>query len=102
MPDTFDIAVVGATGVVGEALLEILSSRNFPVGKVYALASERSMGKKVDFGFEQLDVEDLADIRFFEGPDRPVLGGRVDISRICAESRGGWVCRHRQHLAVSI
>jgi len=64
MPDTFDIAVVGATGVVGEALLEILSSRNFPVGKVYALASERSMGKKVGFGFEQLDVEDLATFDF--------------------------------------
>jgi aspartate-semialdehyde dehydrogenase len=64
MPDSFDIAVVGATGVVGEALLEILSSRNFPVGKVYALASERSMGKKVDFGFEQLDVEDLATFDF--------------------------------------
>jgi aspartate-semialdehyde dehydrogenase len=50
MSDNFDIAVVGATGVVGEALLEILSARNFPVGKVYALASERSVGKKVDFG----------------------------------------------------
>ena len=42
MPDTFDIAVVGATGVVGEALFEILAERKFPVGKVHALASERS------------------------------------------------------------
>jgi aspartate-semialdehyde dehydrogenase len=64
MPDSFDIAVVGATGVVGEALLEILSARDFPAGKVYALASERSMGKKVDFGFGQLDVEDLATFDF--------------------------------------
>lgn len=64
MSDNFDIAVVGATGVVGEALLEILSARNFPVGKVYALASERSVGKKVDFGLGQLDIDDLATFDF--------------------------------------
>jgi len=62
--DKYDIAVVGATGVVGEALLVILSERKFPVGKVYALASERSVGKQVDFGNGQLDVEDLATFDF--------------------------------------
>ena len=64
MSENFDIAVVGATGVVGETLLEILSARNFPVGKVYALASERSVGKKVDFGLGQLDTDDLATFDF--------------------------------------
>ena len=33
----FDVAIVGATGAVGEALLEILAQRNFPLGKIYAL-----------------------------------------------------------------
>ena len=42
------VAVVGATGVVGESMLEILAQRKFPVGNVYALASERSVGKTVD------------------------------------------------------
>jgi len=64
MSDQFDIAVVGATGVVGESMLEILSQRNFPVGKVHALASERSIGKTVDFGNRELEVEDLAAFDF--------------------------------------
>ncbi len=59
-----DIAVVGATGAVGEALLDILSQRNFPAGKVYALASERSVGKKLDFGNGEVIVEDLAEFDF--------------------------------------
>ena len=37
MADTYDVAVVGATGVVGEAMLEILAERKFPVGNLYAL-----------------------------------------------------------------
>ena len=64
MPDTFDIAVVGATGVVGEALLEILAERKFPVGKVHALASERSLGRTVMFAGKRLDVADLAGFDF--------------------------------------
>ena len=64
MPDTYDIAIVGATGVVGEALLEILAERNFPVGQIHALASERSVGKTVLFGNKKLDVEDLAEFDF--------------------------------------
>ena len=64
MSKTFDIAVVGATGVVGESMLEILSQRDFPIGKVYALASERSIGKTVAFGNRELEVEDLADFDF--------------------------------------
>ena len=60
----FDIAVVGATGVVGEALLGILAGRKFPVGTVYALASERSLGKDVAFGNRSLPVDDLATFDF--------------------------------------
>ena len=64
MSKTFDVAVVGSTGVVGEAMLEILAERKFPVGKVYALASERSIGKTVAFGNRELAVENLADFDF--------------------------------------
>lgn len=59
-----DVAVVGATGAVGEAMLEILHQRQFPVGKVYALASARSAGTTVDFGNRSLMVEDLATFDF--------------------------------------
>jgi aspartate-semialdehyde dehydrogenase len=59
-----DVAVVGATGAVGETMLSILHERNFPVGKVYALASERSAGNTVSFGNKSLIVEDLATFDF--------------------------------------
>ncbi len=64
MTNRIDVAVVGATGVVGEAMLEILAERKFPVGKIYALASERSAGMKVAFGNRELTVEDLAGFDF--------------------------------------
>jgi len=64
MSKTYDVAVVGATGAVGETMLSILAERKFPVGKVYALASERSAGKKVEFGGTMLTVENLADFDF--------------------------------------
>jgi len=64
MTTKYDVAVVGATGVVGEAMLEILAERKFPIGKLHALASERSVGKKVKFGNRELDVDDLANFDF--------------------------------------
>ena len=64
MTKKYDVAVVGATGVVGEAMLDILAQRKFPVGEIFALASERSVGKTVSFGGRELDVEDLANFDF--------------------------------------
>jgi aspartate-semialdehyde dehydrogenase len=64
MLDTYDIAVAGATGVVGEALFDILEQRKFPIGRIHALASERSLGKTVMFGNRKVDVEDLAEFDF--------------------------------------
>ena len=64
MTDTFDVAVVGATGAVGEVMLSILKERDFPVGTVYALASERSVGAQVNFGTSTLTVGKLVDFDF--------------------------------------
>jgi aspartate-semialdehyde dehydrogenase len=60
----YDVAVVGATGAVGEAMLSILEERNFPVGEVYALASSRSVGKRIPFKGKNLIVKDLAEFDF--------------------------------------
>jgi len=59
MSAKYDVAVVGATGAVGETMLEILAERHFPVNHVYPLASARSAGKKVPFGDTYLTVQDL-------------------------------------------
>jgi aspartate-semialdehyde dehydrogenase len=64
MSKKYDVAVVGATGAVGEAMLEILAQRKFPVGKIHALASARSIGKTVSFGNKELPVDDLAEFDF--------------------------------------
>jgi aspartate-semialdehyde dehydrogenase len=59
MSKKYNVAVVGATGAVGETMLSILAERKFPVGEVYALASSRSAGKRVAFGEKMLVVQDL-------------------------------------------
>ena len=64
MSKKFDVAVVGATGAVGETMLSILAERKFPVGEVYALASSRSVGKRVEFGDKLLVIKDLAEFDF--------------------------------------
>ena len=60
MDKTFKVAVVGATGAVGEAMLSILAERQFPVGTLHLLASERSAGEKLAYGGRQIVVQDLA------------------------------------------
>ena len=64
MSAKFDVAVVGATGAVGETMLEILAQRDFPVNNVYPLASERSAGKRIPFRGKHLVVQDLASFDF--------------------------------------
>jgi len=64
MSKKFDIAVVGATGAVGETMLSILAERQFPIGNIYALASARSAGNRVAFGDKMIVVEDLAEFDF--------------------------------------
>jgi len=60
----FDIAIVGATGAVGETLLEVLDAREFPVGKLFLLASERSAGGTLRYKGRSITIENLADFDF--------------------------------------
>ena len=64
MSNMFNVAVVGATGVVGEAMMSILAERNFPVRNLYPLASERSSGKTVEFRGQLHQVGNLAEFDF--------------------------------------
>ena len=60
----YNVAVAGATGAVGEAMFDILQEREFPINNIYALASERSEGKKVMLGSKAITVTDLANFDF--------------------------------------
>ncbi len=80
----YRVAVVGATGAVGNEMLQILAEREFPVDEVVALASERSIGKQVSFGENRtLDVEDLE--RFdFRGFDIALFSPGAKVSAVHA------------------
>ncbi|HEX7046858.1 MAG TPA: aspartate-semialdehyde dehydrogenase [Gammaproteobacteria bacterium] len=60
----YNVAVVGATGAVGETMLNILAERNFPVAEIFPLASSRSAGSKILFKGKQVVVRDLAEFDF--------------------------------------
>jgi aspartate-semialdehyde dehydrogenase len=60
MTQTYNVAIVGATGAVGETMLSILAERQFPIGRLHLLASARSAGEKIDYGAKKIVVEDLA------------------------------------------
>ncbi|CAK0774576.1 Aspartate-semialdehyde dehydrogenase [Gammaproteobacteria bacterium] len=68
MSKTYDVAVVGATGAVGETMISILEERNFPVGRLYPLASERSEGKTVTFRGKEIRILNLAQHDFTKTP----------------------------------
>jgi len=64
MNNMIDVAVVCATGAVGEAMIAILEERNFPVGKLYPLASQRSAGSRIEFRGKHERVGVLEDFDF--------------------------------------
>ena len=77
------IAIAGATGAVGEALLSILDERNFPFAELIPLASERSVGTKVKCGGRSFSVRDLAAFDF-AGVDIAFFSAGGKVSRVHA------------------
>ena len=74
----YRVAVAGATGAVGREMLQTLAERNFPVDKVYALASARSAGREVSFGEDEILTVSALDKFDF---------GEADIALFSAGSR---------------
>ncbi len=59
MPQQFNVVVLGATGNVGQTMMEILEERNFPVANLYPLASKKSAGETINFGGKSITVLDV-------------------------------------------
>ena len=91
MDKKFNVAVVGATGAVGETMLGILAERNFPVDNIYAVASSRSAGSRVPFGTRQLVVEDLETFDFSK-VDIGLFSPGASVSEIYAPKAGEAGC----------
>ena len=60
----YDIAIAGATGNVGREIIQILEDKEFPINKLYLLASSRSKGQSIEFRDEEIIVEDLSAFDF--------------------------------------
>lgn len=76
MKKKYNVAVIGATGSVGQEVLNILVSRKFPLKQVYAAASPQSVGKEVSFGNTTLQVMQVNDLNF----------SKIDIAFFCTNS----------------
>ena len=83
MAKKFNVAVVGATGAVGESMLAILEERRFPVDKVFAVASARSAGTRVPFAGSHLAVQEL-DTFDFSGVQVGLFSPGASVSKIHA------------------
>ena len=60
----YTVAVLGATGAVGQEMIKILQERNFPVGKLVPLASARSAGKTLKFNGQDVAIQEACDAAF--------------------------------------
>jgi aspartate-semialdehyde dehydrogenase len=80
MSKKYRVAVVGATGLVGETMIQVLEERNFPVSELHLLASNRSLGKRVDFKGRSLPVRELASFDF-SNADIGLFSPGAEVSR---------------------
>ena len=77
---TYTVAVLGATGAVGQEMINILQERNFPVGKLIPLASARSAGKTLKFRGEDVVICEACD-EAFQGVDIVLGAAENDIAQ---------------------
>ncbi|WP_022795574.1 aspartate-semialdehyde dehydrogenase [Bavariicoccus seileri] len=89
MSKTYNVAVCGATGVVGRKMLQVLEEHDFPINQLTLFASKRSAGKKLDYKGEQLTIQELTE----ESLKPPI--------EIALFSAGGDTSKHFAPLAVA-
>ena len=75
----FTVAILGATGAVGQEMLNLLEERDFPVGKLIPLASARSAGKKLMFKGEEVTIQEVC-AEAFQGVDIVLGAAENDIA----------------------
>ena len=78
--DNVNVAVVGATGMVGRKMLEVLSERNFPINNLYLFSSKKSAGSKIEYNGKEYTVQELTEDSFNEGMDIALFSAGGDTS----------------------
>ncbi len=83
----YKVAVVGATGNVGRAMLNILDERKFPIDEIHAIASRRSLGREVSFGDKVLKCKDI-ELFDFSTMDFVLMSAGSDVSKVWSPKIG--------------
>src|SRR5207237_396315 len=86
MDRQFRVAVIGATGLIGETLITVLEERGFPVSQLYALASNRSLGRSASFRGRSYPVQELADFDFTHCDLALFCAGRAAVEELARQS----------------
>ena len=97
---TVNVAIAGASGAVGEALVEILQERKFPVGELALLASPRSEGKRVQFNGKSVQIQRL-DSFDFSNTQIGLLRRWIGLCGVRAKGGGSRLYRGGQHVSLS-
>jgi aspartate-semialdehyde dehydrogenase len=91
MSRQWNVAVLGATGLVGDTMIKVLEERKFPVGELFPLASNRSLGKRIEFNGKSLPVIDV-DTFDFSKADIGLFSAGGEVSRIFAPKAAAAGC----------
>ena len=91
MTRQWKVAVLGATGLVGDTMIKVLEERKFPVAELFPLASNRSLGKSVEFNGKKVPVIDV-DTFDFANADIGLFSAGGEISRIYAPKAAAAGC----------
>jgi aspartate-semialdehyde dehydrogenase len=89
MTRQWKVAVLGATGLVGDTMIKVLEERKFPVAELFPLASNRSLGKSIEFNGKKVPV---IDVETFDNADIGLFSAGGEISRIYAPKAAAAGC----------
>ncbi len=78
--EEYEVAIVGATGLVGQEFIKVLVQRNFPVSSIHLFASDRSAGKRLVVNDQQIEVQETVP-ESFQGIDIVLFSAGTEISR---------------------
>jgi aspartate-semialdehyde dehydrogenase len=77
------IAVVGATGMVGQVMLKVLEERNLPITELIPVASEKSVGKKITYKGKEFSIVSM-DTAISMKPEIAIFRQEVVLLRVCS------------------
>ena len=102
MNGRYDVAVVGASGMIGEAMMSILEERKFPIRNIYPLGSERSAGSTLQFNGESVEIGLLSEFDFSR-VQYGLFSAGASVSDVYApKAVRARMHSYRQYLAISL